>query len=90
MPIIRWKVSKCMNNNYFLEQAKKCVEQTTNEVLAEEMYIVWFCKTLQNWKALVSTDVINGVYWEVTHNGDKNETYVDTYTKSSNVCVKGE
>ena len=79
-----------MNNNIFLEQAKKCVEQTTNEVLAEEMYIVWFCKTLQNWKALVSTDVLNGVYWEVTHNGDKNETYVDTYTKSSNVCVKGE
>ena len=90
MPIIRWKVSKCMNNNIFLEKAKKCVEQTTNEVLAEEMYIVWFCKTLQNWKALVSTDVINGVYWEVTHNGDKNETYVDTYTKSSNLCIKGE
>lgn len=79
-----------MNNNIFLEKAKKCVEQTTNEVLAEEMYIVWFCKTLQNWKALVSTDVINGVYWEVTHNGDKNETYVDTYFKSSNVCIKGE
>lgn len=90
MPIIRWKVSKRMNNNIFLEEAKKCVEQTTNEVLAEEMYIVWFCKTLQNWKALISTDVINGVYWEVTHNGDKNETYVDTYFKSSNVCVKGE
>ena len=88
MPIIRWKVSKRMNNNIFLEKAKKCVEQTTNEVLAEEMYIVWFCKTLQNWKALVSTDVINGVYWEVTHNGDKNETYVDTYNKSSNICVK--
>ena len=90
MPIIRWKASKRTNNNIFLEKAKKCVEQTTNEVLAEEMYIVWFCKTLQNWKALVSTDVINGVYWEVTHNGDKNETYVDTYFKSSNVCVKGE
>ena len=79
-----------MNNNIFLEKAKKCVEQTTNEVLAEEMYIVWFCKTLQNWKALVSTDVLNGVYWEVTHNGDKNETYVDTYTKTNNICVKGE
>lgn len=77
-----------MNNNMFLEKAKECVEHTTNEVLAEEMYIVWFCKTLQNWKALVSTDVINGVYWEVTHNGDKNETYVDTYNKSSNICVK--
>lgn len=79
-----------MNNNIFLEKAKKCVEQTTNEVLAEEMYIVWFCKTLQNWKALISTDVLDGVYWEVTHNGDKNETYVDTYFKSSNVCIKGE
>ena len=79
-----------MNNNIFLEKAKKCVEQTTNEVLAEEMCIVWFCKTLQNWKALVSTDVLNGVYWEVTHNGDKNETYVDTYTKTNNICVKGE
>ena len=79
-----------MNNNIFLEKAKKCVEQTTNEVLAEEMYIVWFCKTLQNWKALVSTDVLNGVYWEVTHNRDKNETYVDTYTKTNNICVKGE
>ena len=77
-----------MDNNIFLEKAKKCVEHTTNEVLAEEMYIVWFCKTLQNWKALISTDVINGVYWEVTHNGDKNETYVDTYNKSSNICVK--
>ena len=79
-----------MNNNYFLEQAKKCVEQTTNEVLAEEMYIVWLCKTLQNWKALVSTDVINGVYWEVTHSGDKNETYGDMYTKTNNICVKGD
>ena len=79
-----------MNNNIFLEQAKKCVEQTTNEVLAEEMYIVWFCKTLQNWKALVSTDVINGVYWEVTHNGDKNETYVDTYFKLADYTVEGE
>ena len=79
-----------MNNNIFLEKAKKCVEQTTNEVLAEEMYIVWFCKTLQNWKALVSTDVINGVYWEVTHNGDKNETYIDMYTKTNNICVKGD
>lgn len=79
-----------MNNNIFLEKAKKCVEQTTNEVLADEMYIVWFCKTLQNWKALVSTDVLNGVYWEVTHNGDKNETYVDMYTKTNNICVKGD
>lgn len=79
-----------MNNNIFLEKAKKCVEQTTDRVSAEEMYIVWFCKTLQNWKALVSTDVVSDVYWEVTYNGNRNETYVDTYFKLSNVCVIGE
>ena len=88
MPIIRWKVSKLMNNNIFLEKAKKCVEQTTNEVLAEEMYIVWFCKTLQNWKALVSTTLPDGMYYEVTYNGDKKEIYLDAYKKFENKCVK--
>ena len=38
----------------------------------------------------LKTNNPNGLYWEVTHNGDKNETYVDTYTKSSNLCIKGE
>lgn len=34
--------------------------------------VVWFSKTLQNWKALVSTNVSDGMYYEVTYNGDKN------------------
>lgn len=53
----------------------------------ENAYIVWFSKTLQNWKALVSTDVPDGMYYEITHNGDKNETYVDVYKKWNNLCV---
>lgn len=52
----------------------------------DDMYICWFSKTLQNWKATVSTDVVDGLYWEVTHNGDKGETYVDQYVKQLNVC----
>lgn len=48
------------------------------------IYIVWFSKTLQNWKALVSTDIPDGRYYEVTYNGDKEEAYVDTYTKVRN------
>ena len=55
----------------------------------ENVYVVWFSKTLQNWKALVSTTLPDGKYYEVTHNGDKNETYVDTYVKLSNKCIKG-
>lgn len=49
-----------------------------------DVYIVWFCSTLQNWKALVSTNVKDNSYYEVTHNGDKKETYVDRYVKVVN------
>ena len=52
------------------------------------MFIVWICKTLQNIKALVSTTVPNGMYYEITHNGDKNETYVDAYKKWENFAIK--
>jgi len=55
-----------------------------------DVYIVWFCNTLQNWKALVSTDAKDNAYYEVTHNGDKNETYVDRYLKDINVKVDQE
>ena len=54
----------------------------------DNIYIVWFCKTLQNWKALVSTTIPDGMYYEVTHNGDTNEIYVDVYKKWENFTVK--
>lgn len=54
----------------------------------EDVYVVWFCKTLQNWKALLSTNVRDGMYYEITHNGDKNETYVDVYKKWENYAVR--
>lgn len=59
-------------------------------ITSDNVYIVWFCKTLQNWKALASTDVSDGMYYEITHNGDKNETYVDVYKKWTNYTVKGD
>ena len=59
-------------------------EDVTKEVVPEDFYVVWFAKTLGNWKALVSTDVVPGQYFEVTHNGAKQETYVDHYHKVSN------
>lgn len=53
----------------------------------DEVYVVWFAKTLQNWKALVSTTLPDGMYYEVTHNGDTAETYIDAYKKFENVVV---
>jgi hypothetical protein len=58
------------------------------QISVDDVFVVWFCKTLQNWKALLSTNVPDGVYYEITHNGDKNETYVDVYKKWENFCVK--
>lgn len=79
------------------EQAKQIVvdyfnshvDKSDNTVITkDDVYVVWFCKTLQNWKALLSTNVADGMYYEITHNGDKNETYVDVYKKWENFCVK--
>lgn len=53
----------------------------------DEVYVVWFSKTLQNWKALVCTSLPDEMYYEVTYNGDKRETYIDAYKKSENVVV---
>lgn len=57
--------------------------------LYRSLNIVWFCKTLQNHKALVMStlDEYDDIYWEVTYNGSKNKYYVDTYVKQSNTTV---
>lgn len=54
----------------------------------DDIYVVWFCKTLQNWKALISTTLPDGMYYEVTYNGDKKEIYLDAYKKFENKCIK--
>lgn len=49
---------------------------------------MWSCKTLQNNKALLSTTLHDGMYYELTYNGDDNELYVDAYKKFENRCIK--
>ena len=58
-----------------------------NELALMDMHVVWFSKTLQNWKALVSGVHIKE-YIEVTYNGDKKETYVDVYAKLKMCTLK--
>lgn len=53
-----------------------------------DMYIVWSCKTLQNYKCLASTTYSDGIYVEFTYNGDKQELYMDVYRKVSNTVIK--
>lgn len=52
-----------------------------------KVYVVWFVKTLQNWKALVSSSLPDGRYYEVTYDGHNLCTYVDVYVKIENFPV---
>ena len=65
--------------------ANKHIDKTDNvQITLDDVYVVWFCKTLQNWKALLSTTLPDGMYYEVTYNGDKKEVYLDAYKKFEN------
>ena len=52
--------------------------------------LVWYCKTLQNKKAVVITSPWDGNIYEATYNGDKNEMYLDRYEKAANIVFDGQ
>lgn len=65
--------------NYIMEHLDKSDNNPEFEV-----YTVWKCKILQNWKYLLSSTLPDGMYYEVTYNGDMNEFYLDAYKKFEN------
>ena len=74
-----------MKNEEFLRLCKAKVAEYTNshmdktdgkQITVQDVYVVWSCKTLQNSKALLSTTVPDGMYYELTYNGDKHELYL--------------
>lgn len=64
---------------YIIEHLDK-----SNPIPEFEVYTVWKCKTLQNWKYLLSSTLFDGMYYELTYNGDKKEWYLDSYKKFEN------
>lgn len=78
----------------FLRKAKLLVTKYAFDILKAKsgftVYVVWCCKTLQNQKALLSTDLPDGMYYEVTYNGDKDELYFDAYKKQENICYSSD
>jgi hypothetical protein len=65
-------------------------DQRENFLKVEEIFVVWFVKTLQNWKALVSTSIPDGKYYELTHDGERDKTYVDVYQKVDHIAILGD
>lgn len=83
-----------MSSEEFILKCKKEVREYANahldrsDVTPEfEVYVVWYCKALQNHKALLSTSLFDGMYYEITYNGDKKEMYFDAYKKFENKKV---
>lgn len=90
-----------MTNQEFIIRAKHLVADYTNEnldkiyitkktladlqILPSEVYVVWMAKTLQNSKALLSTNVSDGMYYELTYDGDKQKIYFDAYKNLQNI-----
>ncbi|WP_036065242.1 DUF6275 family protein [Listeria grandensis] len=83
-----------MDNQDFIDKCKDLVvgyanerlDKTDGEKISEDdVFVVWSCKTLQNSKALLSTTLSDGMYYELTLNGDKGEIYLDAYKKWENI-----
>lgn len=83
-----------MDINEFIPKSMELVALYTNRHLdftdgvsvgIEDVYVVWYSKTLQNAKALLSTTLPDGMYYEVTYNGNKDEIYFDAYKKFENI-----
>ena len=86
-----------MGSQEFMQRCKEIVVDYFNhhcektdkaDITSDQVYIVWYSKTLQNHKAMASTTVPDGMYYEITYNGDKKETYLDAYKKWENRVIK--
>lgn len=69
--------------NYILEHLDKSDPNVNFEV-----YMVWKAKVLQNWKYLISSDLPDGMYYELTYDGDKGRWYLDAYKKFENKVIE--
>ena len=82
-----------MGSQEFLNICKAKVAEYYNQktdaapvMTVDDVFVVWYSKSLQNHKALLSTPVSDGMYYELTYNGNKKELYFDAYKKWENIC----
>lgn len=74
-------------DNEAIEIVKRYIEEhldKSDEKPKFEVFTVWKAKILQNWKYLLSSTLFDGMYYELTFNGDKSEWYLDAYKKFEN------
>lgn len=84
------------DSNKYTDKAKQLVVDNYNShhdssktppLTIELVYVVWFSKVLDSWKAMIGSSVVKGLLYEVTYNGARSEAYVDVYKKINNVKI---
>jgi hypothetical protein len=84
------------DSNKFTDRAKQLVVDNYNShhdssktppLTVDLVYIIWYAKVLDGWKAMVGSSVVRGLIYEVTYNGARSEAYVDVYKKINNVKI---
>lgn len=78
------EIAKSLVEQYIMEHLDK-----SDKITDFEVFTVWKAKVLQNWKFLISSSLLDGMYYELTYNGDKTEWYLDAYKKFQNVVIRG-
>lgn len=78
------EIAKSLVEQYIMEHLDK-----SDKITDFEVFTVWKAKVLQNWKYLLSSTLLDGMYYELTYNGDKKEWYLDAYKKFQNVVIRG-
>ena len=92
-PFIRSYFMNIKDTKHFqevcFEKAKEYFQEQSGQPFeCEKISVVWYCKTLQNFKCLIfAYSNGKGLYFEFTFNGDKGELYMDVYTKIKNECI---
>lgn len=81
---VRDTVAMDIVHNYIIDH----LDKSDPEVPNFEVFIVWKCKALQNWKWLLASTLPDGMYYELTFNGDKGEYYLDAYRKVENKVIR--
>lgn len=88
--------TRISGNEFFAMCKEKLItyyEETLNadsnkKLYNDDIFIVWYSKTLQNHKALMADIHPDGMYYEFTYDGDKEQLYMDVYKKWQNICYK--
>lgn len=88
---------KIMTSEQFMREALKAVYDMAVEGLdptdfvvfkPEDVYWVTHSYILGNQKAMISTTLPDGKYYEVTYNSEKEEMYVDCYVRTNQKVIK--